>query len=160
MAIGLIRWVGLDLRHPTLKGHSRTGDPRHRDLLRRQAGDAALFKLADAIRHHRRTGIHRLGLGKGHQLNHQLAVGLHIQQGVLQAAIGAVIDVDHQGWRVITDHLKEAERRQVADALSRLRGNPGNRPRGNGRRQPAVAFKRREGLEIQLHQRPARDSRI
>ena len=81
-------------------------------------------------------------------------------EGKIVQCIGAVIDVDHQGRWVIADHLKEAEWRQVANPCGRLTGNPGNRSRGNGRRQPTVALERFGCIEIQLHQRPARDSRI
>ena len=161
VAVRRLSRIGLDLRHPTLEHHRCAGHSRWRHAQRSLAGDTTVFELADLRTEQRGRGVHRLGKGKGHQLDHQFAGITRIAQTVLEAAVVTTADVDHQGRRLIADHLEEAERRQVVDALGRARGDPCNGPRRDGRSQPAVGFQRTQLGEIEQHlQRPARDSRI
>ncbi len=57
-------------------------------------------------------------------------------------------DVDHQGRRLVADHLEEAERGQVAGALGGQGRDPGNRSRGDGGSQPAIGLGGSDGGEV------------
>ncbi|MNR20171.1 hypothetical protein D3C85_1370000 [compost metagenome] len=78
VAVGIGARIRLHFHQAAFEGHGHTLDPGRLHPQRRLAGDATVIELTDAMGQPGRTGIHRLGLAEGHQLDHQLASLLHI----------------------------------------------------------------------------------